>query len=117
MKDDLRVDIRAQLPIDFKQGTEPDPVEEAKEYRDKQWFVQHVAASTTCYHCKKLSPIIHVRWEPFGKIAFGDPRMLRHGNVRYTDMTRDVQMAFAEHGWKFQKHRSFCPTCKGMGSV
>lgn len=104
-------------PVEFIPPTEIDPMEEAAHYVRRQWFEAFFPARTTCYHCKKQSPFIMVPWDGNAVIAFGDPRKLRRGNVRLRDITREVQMAFAEHGWKFQLRRSFCPICKGMGSV
>jgi hypothetical protein len=109
-------------PVGFKPGTEPDPVEESARYVNHKWF-QHMAAfRTECYRCHKESPNIWVNTDP-GKgfsgvvLAFGDKRLLKAGNRSFRDITKDVQLEFAKHHWKFQFRRSYCPLCKDMGSV
>jgi hypothetical protein len=102
-------------PIKFKPETEASPIEEAVAYVHNHWVQYLVPICTRCYRCHKDSPIVHV--QP-GAMAFGNPRMLRGGSGRKErDITRDVVMAFAKIGWKFQLRRSYCPECKGLGSV
>jgi hypothetical protein len=55
-------------------------------------------------------------------MAFGNPRLLRRGQAnqhqkQYRDITRDAITAFGNIGWRFQLRRSYCPKCKGLGSV
>ena len=109
-------------PIRFKPETEIDPQEEAARYVSHKWF-QHMAAyRTTCYRCGKDSPMVWINTDP-GKgfaacvLAFGNPRLLKSNSRLYRDITKDVQLAFAKEGWKFQFRRSYCPLCKDMGSV
>jgi hypothetical protein len=105
--------------IRFKPETEASPVEEAVSYVHNFWFQQLVPVRSRCYRCHKDSPVVHV---PHGALAFGNPRMLRTGGSRrerdvIRDVTRETVFAFASIGWKFQLRRSYCPDCKGLGSV
>jgi hypothetical protein len=102
-------------PIKFKPGPSIDPIEEATSYVHHLWVQVMTPICTRCYRCHKDSPIVHV---PYGVMAFSDPKLLRIGNGRKErDITRDTIMAFAAVGWKFQLRRSYCPDCKGLGSV
>ena len=95
--------------IDPTPPTVKDPVEEAGEYVSRHWLQQLTAVRTQCYRCAANSPIVHV---PLGTIAFGNP--LRRNEV---DITEEVVIAFATIGWRFQKRKSYCPTCKGLGQI
>lgn len=90
---------------------ELDPVEEVRRYVRNKWLIRVFAMMTTCYHCEKESPIIFVR---DGRPIFGHPDLKR---VNVSDNTEEIQFKLAEHGWKFQFNRSYCPDCKGLGSV
>jgi hypothetical protein len=87
-----------------------DPIEEYNEYFGK-WFQQLAPFRTNCFRCGVDSPIVHNR---VGTLAFGDTKQIRRGD---TDITNDVITAFERIGWKFQKRRSYCPTCKKLGSI
>jgi uncharacterized membrane protein len=105
--------------IRFKPETEASPVEEAVAYVSHQWVQVLTPIRTRCYRCHEDSPIVHV---PEGAMAFGNPRLLRRGQnnqhkQNYRDITRDTITAFGNIGWRFQLRRSYCPKCKGLGSV
>lgn len=85
------------------------PVDEALAYVRDKWVQNITPMRTACFRCGVDSPIIHV---PLGTIAFGVP--VKRGE---TDVTRAVQLAFDKIGWKFQNRRSYCPTCRGLGST
>ena len=87
-----------------------DPIEEYNEYFGKG-FQQLVPIRTNCFRCSTDSPVVYTR---LGTLAFGDTKMIRRGEV---DITNDVTMAFEKIGWRFQKRRSYCPTCKNLGSI
>jgi hypothetical protein len=101
--------------VRFKQEIEVSPVEEAVAYVSHLWVQVLTPIRTRCYRCHRDSPIVHV---PEGAMAFGNPRLLRRGNgQKHRDITRDSIEAFGKIGWKFQLRRSYCPDCKGLGSV
>lgn len=93
-----------------------DPIEEAASYVNHKWFQTLVPVKTECYCCHATSPVIHVH---YGAVAFGNPRMLRKGkgSFKERDITDEVKIEFANHGWKFQLRRSYCPKCKNLGSA
>jgi hypothetical protein len=101
-------------PIKYKQPPEINPIEEARHYVDHEWFQPLIPCRSKCYRCGERSPVLHV---PIGTIAFGNDSMLKRGTWRDRDITKEVQMAYAEVGWKFQRYRAYCATCKNMGSV
>jgi hypothetical protein len=86
------------------------PEEEYAAYFAK-WFQQLAPFRTNCFRCGVDSPIVHNR---VGTLAWGDTKQIRRGD---TDITNDVITAFERIGWKFQKRRSYCPTCKKLGSI
>jgi hypothetical protein len=94
-----------------KKSPDKDPIEEVNHYVAEKWFQQLVPLRTQCFRCRADSPMVFV---PNGTLAFGDDRMLRRGD---RDITPTVVAAFEKIGWRFQRRRSFCPTCKGLGSV
>jgi hypothetical protein len=106
--------------IKFKPPPEIDPVEEAAAYVNHKWFQQLAPIKTECYRCHAESPIVNVHQ---GVLAFGNPlvRGLNHRNRNKNnienDITKEVIEAFAKVGWKFQLRRSYCPKCKGLGTV
>lgn len=103
-------------PIKYRPEVEIDPVEEAASYVNRKWFQQMLPVRTTCYRCQQTSPIIFVPYS--GVLCFGNPRLIREAKKRNKDdITRTVQDAFADVGWKFQLRRSYCPDCKGLGSA
>jgi hypothetical protein len=88
---------------------EPDPAQEIADYCLHLW-VQHLAPiRTRCWRCKKDSPVVYV---PAGAMLFGAQG--RRGQV---DVTKQAVLAFAQQGWKFQLHRSYCPDCKNLGAI
>lgn len=88
-----------------------DPLAYAYHYAKELWFEQMCPARTQCFRCGVKSQLVYV---PAGSIAFGDRSLLRRGD---RDIAKDVVMAFAEIGWQFQKHKSYCPQCKGLGGI
>ena len=88
----------------------PDPIEEIAAYVNDKWFQQLVAVRTCCFRCHIDSPTVYAP-QP-GVLAFGTPtsRMDR-------DITDAVVREFEKIGWRFQKRRSYCPNCKGLGST
>lgn len=90
---------------------EIDPIEEVKQYVNYRWLQKMVPVRTACYHCKKDSPVIYVHQ---GVATFNHPERKRRG---YRDITEELRYGFADLGWKIQLNRSFCPDCKGLGSV
>ncbi len=96
-------------------GDEPAPVAPPdymlEQYFNK-WFQQLVPLRTCCFRCLVDSPMVFV---PHGTCLFGgDPKKLRRGD---RDITEEVVTAFEKTGWKMQNGKSYCPTCKGLGSV
>lgn len=83
------------------------PLDKAGYYA--KWFQQLVPIRTNCFRCGIDSPIVHTT---YGPLAFGGP--IRRGE---RDVTEDVVQAFEKIGWRFQKNRSYCGTCKKLGSV
>lgn len=110
----------AENPVEFRPESEPrsldDPVNVAKKYVNHLWVQNLVPIRTQCIVCHQDSEIIYV---PIGTVAFGNPNMLRRGNShnKDRDITEDVTRGFAKIGWKFQFKRSYCPSCKNLGSV
>jgi hypothetical protein len=106
-------------PIKYRPDSEVDPIEESVAYVTHQWFQLLMPVKSTCYRCKAESPVVHVPWgDPMGEVlAFGNPRLLRRGNRKAHDITKETVAAFAAAGWKYQLRRAYCPTCKGLGSV
>ena len=101
----------------FRPPTDPDdPEGEMRVYINHRWVQGLTPIRTECILCHKQSPVIHIYLNG-ASIAFGDASLLRRGGYKYRDISRDVSLAFAEHGWKFQKKRSYCPECKGLNSV
>lgn len=97
-------------PVALAAGAkEVDPVEDLTTYVNDKWLQQLVPLRTQCFRCRKDSPVVHV---PYGRIAFGGP-VGRHDR----DVTDAVIEAFAAIGWRFQKRKSYCDSCKGLGSV
>jgi hypothetical protein len=79
-------------------------------YKDEKWFQQLVPVRTQCLRCGLDSPIVHTA---IGDLMFdSDPRNKREHML---DITDDAISAFAEIGWRFDKYKSYCPTCKGLG--
>ena len=106
-----------EAPVEFRPKSDPDdPVDVAKKYVLHQWVQNLAAVRTQCIVCHKDSDIIYL---PIGTIAFGNPTMLRRGNSTHKDrdITEDAVRGFAKIGWKFQFKRSYCPSCKNLGSV
>ena len=96
----------------FEQGEapkapKPDPA--IVDYVEHKWYQPLGAMRTSCFRCGKLSPVI---FAPPGVTAFGGP--LGRGEV---DNTGAVQQEFTNLGWRFELRRSYCPTCKGLGST
>jgi hypothetical protein len=113
--EEFRNMVRQQVAI--KQGLvppkpkpPPDPIEEINDYVNERWFQQLVPLRTCCFRCRTDSPAVYVP-QP-GVVAFGAPI---GRNDR--DITNVVVVAFEEIGWRFQKRRSYCPNCKGLGGV
>lgn len=88
-----------------------DPDDEDKQYSRTLWKQFLTPLRTHCFYCRKPSPIIHL---PYGTTAFGNPRYKVRGAP---DFTEQFIMEMAEHGWKVQLNRSYCPDCKGLGRV
>ena len=86
-----------------------DPLEDAEVYVNESWFQQMVPLRTRCFRCRQDSPIVYA---PNGTLAFGRP-VGRHDR----DITDAVIAAFGSIGWRFQKRKSYCPSCRGLGSV
>lgn len=92
-----------------------DPLAQVAKYVREKWVQQVVAVQTSCYRCGLDSPIVHV---PIGTMAFGDAALLRRMKSRHErDITADAILAFGRIGWKFQLRKSYCPKCKGLGSI
>ena len=104
--------IAAEAKRLFEQGEapkapKPDPA--IVDYVEHKWYQPLGAMRTSCFRCGKLSPVI---FAPPGVTAFGGP--LGRGEV---DNTGAVQQEFTNLGWRFEMRRSYCPTCKGLGST
>jgi hypothetical protein len=113
--EDFQNMVREQFAI--KQGLvppapkpPPDPIEEINHYVNEKWFQQLVAVRTCCFRCNIDSPTVFAP-QP-GVLAFGIPT---GRNAR--DITDYVVREFENIGWRFQKRRSYCPNCKGLGST
>jgi hypothetical protein len=113
--EDFKNMVREQVAI--KQGLmpskpkpKPDPIEEINDYVNNKWFQQLVPLRTCCFRCRVDSPTVYAP-QP-GILAFGSP-VGRHDR----DITDHVVREFEIIGWRFQKRRSYCPNCKGLGGV
>lgn len=92
-----------------------DPVRELAHYVNHYWFQPLFPVRTRCYRCHVDSPMVFL---PLGVVAFDDPRLVRRLRFRNeTDITKETIEAFAKLGWKFQLRKSYCPACKGLGSM
>jgi hypothetical protein len=99
-----------QALVTPKPNPPPDPIEEIAAYVRDKWFQQMVAIRTCCFRCHIESPIVYGP-QP-GVLAFGAPV---GRNDR--DISDCVVHEFEKIGWRFQKRRSYCPNCKGLGST
>jgi hypothetical protein len=109
--------VRVRLRPDIKEpGEQSDPVREAVDYVHNHWFEPLLAVKSRCFRCHADSPVVYV---PYGTPAFGDKSVLSKVKNSYfsRDITKEAIKAFADVGWKMQRGRSYCPTCKGLGST
>ena len=87
-------------------------LEDQNDYETNKWFQQMTPVRTCCFRCRVDSPAIHVAMPGTGKPALAMGEKLHRGEV---DISGQVIEAFGALGWRFEKRRAYCPTCKGLG--
>ncbi|HEX8809795.1 MAG TPA: hypothetical protein VF760_12460 [Xanthobacteraceae bacterium] len=108
-------DLTPEQRAVFEQGQQPKapkPDPAIIDYVLRKWHQMLDPMRTACFRCGAESPVIFLTMG--GVTTFGGPVNKARGEF---DNTAEVQAKLAKHGWVFELRRSYCPSCKGLGST
>ena len=88
-------------------------LEQERLYDNEYWLQQLMTVRTRCFRCDTDSPTIFIAIPQKKAPVMEFGRRVRSDEQ---DVSLDAQDKFSKMGWVFNDHRSYCPTCKGLGS-